>query len=457
MEGEVKKIEQEESALRERKIRYAKRQAVAKRMAQALTNHKKQHEAFLGELKPLLAELGTDIPVEALVQLRIELGPIDTLVKEMQMEIDRIDTSLQSEEVGSYAKRKLEFSTLIAEAKGKLGERQRQFVLYKEDLSKWEKAKAELIGAKDKPETIAWLQGEIESLAAVPERLAAMKKIRSGLAVEIHGQIQAMVDEYKWLYGPVQEFVNSPEQQEMNLPLDFQVRIEESGFAQQLANRLNQRVRGSFSGVDESSQLLRTMLQEANFSAPGDAVAFAEMVDDMLHFDRRDGQSGREIRLDDQLRRGATAQDLLDFVFGFEYLAPRYSLTYGNQEIGQLSPGERGLLLLVFYLLVDKDDIPIVIDQPEENLDNQTIYRILVRCIKKAKGRRQVVMVTHNPNLAVVCDAEQIIHASCDKQQSRFDYESGAIERPEVKAMVVDILEGTVPAFKNRQLKYRLQ
>src|ERR1700730_14032346 len=119
----------------------------------------------------------------------------------------------------------------------------------------------------------------------------------------------------------------------------------------------------------------------------------------------------------------------------------------GDKELNQLSPGERGLLLLVFYLLVDKDDIPLVIDQPEENLDNQTIYKILVTCIKTAKQRRQVIMVTHNPNLAVVCDAEQIICASCDKPNNLFSYVSGAIESPEIKAKDVEILEGTKPAF----------
>lgn len=185
------------------------------------------------------------------------------------------------------------------------------------------------------------------------------------------------------------------------------------------------------------------------------AVAFAETVDDLLHHDRRD-ESGRETRVADQLRKGVEPQEILSYLYGFEYLAPRYSLTYDGQEIGQLSPGERGLLLLVFYLLVDKDDIPIVIDQPEENLDNQTIYRVLVKCIKKAKERRQVIMVTHNPNLAVVCDAEQIIHAHCDKVEHKFLYSSGAIENPDIKAKVVQILEGTEPAFRNRQSKYQL-
>jgi predicted ATPase len=266
-----------------------------------------------------------------------------------------------------------------------------------------------------------------------------------------------MVDEYQRLYGPVQSFVNSDEQKDMKLPLDFHVQIEESGFQDQFLGRLNRQFRGSFSGVEESNQIVRGLLNEVNFASVDATLAFTARIDDMLRFDRREGQQNREARLEDQLRKGGTSKDLLDYVFGFEYLSPRYSLTYAGQEIGQLSPGERGLLLLVFYLLVDKDDIPIVIDQPEENLDNQTIFKVLVKCIKKAKERRQVIMVTHNPNLAVVCDAEQLIHASCEKANSRFIYESGAMENPAIASRVVEILEGTAPAFKNRQSKYRLQ
>ncbi|MNK86979.1 hypothetical protein D3C87_1069050 [compost metagenome] len=98
----------------------------------------------------------------------------------------------------------------------------------------------------------------------------------------------------------------------------------------------------------------------------------------------------------------------------------------------------------------------IVIDQPEENLDNQTIFKVLVKCIKTAKQRRQVIMVTHNPNLAVVCDAEQIICATCDKQTNIFNYVSGGIESPIIREKVVEILEGTEPAFRNRKQKYGL-
>ena len=456
LEKQLEAVRDEEAQLREAKSTAAKRQATARRIAQALANQKKQNDAFEGELKQLMGELGVEIPITALFEVRIDAKPVDEFVRAMQAEIDSIDERLQSAEPGSLLKKRDEISTSIADAKSKLGERQRLFVLYKEELAKWEKAKAEILGPVDKQGTIAWLESEIELLAELPGRLRVLKEQRAELSKEIHGLIRSMVDEFQRLYLPVQAFVKSASQMDMNLPLEFHVRIEETGFLDQFLGKLNRQVRGTFSGVDESNQLLRRMLQEASFSEPGDALAFAERIDQAMHSDQREGQDARETRVADQLRKGVEAIELLNYIFGLEYLSPRYSLTYDGQDIGQLSPGERGLLLLVFYLLVDKDDIPIVIDQPEENLDNQTIYKILVKCIKKAKERRQVIMVTHNPNLAVVCDAEQIIYAYCDKQQKRFEYKSGAIEHPEIKAAVVDILEGTEPAFKNRQSKYRL-
>jgi predicted ATPase len=161
------------------------------------------------------------------------------------------------------------------------------------------------------------------------------------------------------------------------------------------------------------------------------------------------------VKVADQLRKGKTVLSLYDFIFSLEYIKPRYALRMGTKELSELSPGERGTLLLVFYLLVDKDDIPLVIDQPEENLDNQTVFELLVPCMKEAKRRRQVFMVTHNPNLAVVCDAEQIICADLDKTNKyTMNYLSGTIENPKNNRAIVDILEGTMPAFHNRQDKY---
>lgn len=128
-----------------------------------------------------------------------------------------------------------------------------------------------------------------------------------------------------------------------------------------------------------------------------------------------------------------------------------------EQAPDQLSPGERGNLLLVFYLLIDKRDVPLIIDQPEENLANYSIATTLIPALKYAKNLRQIIIVTHNPNLAVVCDADQIVHADIDKTDgNRVTYTAGAIENTEITRLVVDVLEGTKPAFDLRDAKYEV-
>jgi hypothetical protein len=305
-------------------------------------------------------------------------------------------------------------------------------------------------------QSIRWLESQMGVLATLPTELEHLRCQRLGIVEALYLQIERYIDEYRSLYQPVQEFVEATASMEMPLPLAFSVRVTEEGFQEVFLAKVNRQTRGTFAGIDESAQLTRGVLKAADFSSAAGAIDFVTSIDDMLHFDRRQGSDGSAVSLGNQLRKGVKAEEVYDFVFGLAYLRPRYSLTYGGQEINRLSPGERGLLLLVFYLLVDKDDVPLVIDQPEENLDNQTIYRVLVTCIKAAKERRQVVMVTHNPNLAVVCDAEQIVCASCDKDRNVFSYVSGAIEASEINNRIVEVLEGTAPAFLNRKQKYGL-
>jgi len=113
--------------------------------------------------------------------------------------------------------------------------------------------------------------------------------------------------------------------------------------------------------------------------------------------------------------------------------------------------------LLIFYLFLDKQDIPLIIDQPEENLDNQSVYGILVKFIKEAKKKRQIIIITHNPNIAVVCDAEQIIRVKIEKEnKNKVSFISGAIENPTINEKIIEILEGTFPAFDNRTAKYEV-
>lgn len=456
LEDELKTLRDEEKLLRDRKATEAKRQAVLNRIAQAIANHKKVHDQFVEELAPMLAEAGTDVKASDVVGLRVDTSQIDALGKATKDTIAVIDTALASQEPTGFTKRREAAEATMAEIKNNLGEKQRLFIIFKDQVANWERAKANLVGSQDKAQSIEWFRAEIESLATLPTKLRELHARRIDLAKTVHEQLGKTVEEYRRLYEPVQEFVKSAAQMDMPLPLDFAVRIEESNFQDQFLSRINRQSRGSFAGVDESNQLMRGLLKGVNFENVNSTLEFLNTVDDMLHFDRRESGGDRETKIVDQLRKGGEPQDILDYLYGMGYLEPRYSLTFNGQEIGQLSPGERGLLLLVFYLMVDKDDVPIIIDQPEENLDNQTIFKVLVKCIKEAKQRRQVIMVTHNPNLAVVCDAEQIIYATCDKTTNTFNYISGSIESPTIKSTVIEILEGTKPAFENRKRKYGL-
>ncbi len=149
--------------------------------------------------------------------------------------------------------------------------------------------------------------------------------------------------------------------------------------------------------------------------------------------------------------------DLYNYLYSLDYLQPQFKLQQDNKDLSQLSPGERGALLLVFYLILDESEIPLILDQPEDNLDNFTVAKILVDFVKIAKSRRQIILVTHNPNLAVYADAEQIIHVNIDKQNgNKFKFISGSIEEPKIKDKIIEVLEGTMPAFNNRRDKYNL-
>ncbi|HEX9384519.1 MAG TPA: AAA family ATPase, partial [Gemmatimonadaceae bacterium] len=180
-------------------------------------------------------------------------------------------------------------------------------------------------------------------------------------------------------------------------------------------------------------QTSATLLKKRTFRDAQDALAFANEVYGAL--EKNDGSARNPT---EQLRKGQSLAGLMQFLFGYEYLQPHYTLTLDGKSIELLSPGEKGALLIVFYLLLDPDNIPLVVDQPEHNLDNESVYRLLVPCFRLARARRQVVLVTHNPNLAVVCDAEQVIHAHIDKADgNRLDYTSGSIEDPAVNALIV--------------------
>jgi AAA domain, putative AbiEii toxin, Type IV TA system len=152
---------------------------------------------------------------------------------------------------------------------------------------------------------------------------------------------------------------------------------------------------------------------------------------------------------------------LAKWLYGTDHIAVSYGVQYEGVDIEQLSPGTRGIVLLLLYLSIDaEDDRPLLIDQPEENLDPKSIFDELVERFKSAKRRRQIVIVTHNANLVVNADADQVIVATAGShrpgQLPLISYDSGGLENPHIRRKVCEILEGGEVAFKERARRLRV-
>jgi AAA domain, putative AbiEii toxin, Type IV TA system len=149
------------------------------------------------------------------------------------------------------------------------------------------------------------------------------------------------------------------------------------------------------------------------------------------------------------------------WLYGTDHIKIQYSIDYDGLDIRKLSPGTRGIILLLLYLaLDDADDRPLIIDQPEENLDPKSIFDELVGLFLQAKSKRQVIMVTHNANLVVNADADQIIVAQAGPhvpgELPPISYFSGGLETADIRKAVCDILEGGEHAFRERARRLRV-
>ena len=154
--------------------------------------------------------------------------------------------------------------------------------------------------------------------------------------------------------------------------------------------------------------------------------------------------------------------EISQWIYSTDHIQVAYSLQFDGVEIERLSPGTRGILLLLLYLAVDREDErPLIIDQPEENLDPKSIFDELVSRFRTRKTRRQIIIVTHNANLIVNADADQVIVASCGPHKPdglpTISYQSGSLEDPEIRKHVCDILEGGEHAFKERAKRLRVK
>ena len=130
-------------------------------------------------------------------------------------------------------------------------------------------------------------------------------------------------------------------------------------------------------------------------------------------------------------------------------------ITYGpdSQRLQEGSPGQKNATLLAFILSYGEE--PLLLDQPEDDLDNELIYELIVQQLRNTKTKRQVIVVTHNANIVVNGDAEMVLPLKASNGQTEVQHPA-SIQRKKVRESICKILEGGASAFKQRYKRIHL-
>jgi DNA repair ATPase RecN len=131
----------------------------------------------------------------------------------------------------------------------------------------------------------------------------------------------------------------------------------------------------------------------------------------------------------------------------------KIEIFYNGKELTKHSLGQRASALIIFILTQQDNDI-IIIDQPEDDLDNQTIYNEVIKELVKLKNKTQFIFATHNANIPVLGDCEQVI--VCDYKENKINTELGSIDNQDIQEKIINIMEGGEEAFDKRREIYNL-
>lgn len=183
----------------------------------------------------------------------------------------------------------------------------------------------------------------------------------------------------------------------------------------------------------------------------------------------------KALRNEIPFKAGYDAQSFMSRFLSENWFGLSLNVEYDGDNLKDMSPGKRSFVVLKLLLDFSDKRSPILIDQPEDNLDNRAIYTDLVKYIRKKKKERQIILVTHNPNIVVGADSEEVIIANQNGKNSpndngiKFQYLCGSLENSKdrindetmpildrcgVREHVCDILEGGKNAFMDREHKY---
>lgn len=326
-------------------------------------------------------------------------------------------------------------------------EGEKKYQNYLKEMEIWEEEKRNLIGDIHTEDTQKYFEHRNNYIVEkLDNEYRELTDKRENIIRKIYREKQNLSEVYKSIYKPIDiELKKILLTIEDDISFTSEVKKTDEEFAPKILNEISKNYAGIFNGKDESIITLNSIIRKTNFDDENSVIDMVNKILEVITEDK--GKSNKKVK---------NKSRFLEYLTSLEYLNVEYKLMMREKSLNELSPGERGLVLLVFYLTLDKNEMPIIIDQPEDNLDNQSVYAKLVPCIIEARKKRQVIIVTHNPNIGIACDSDQIIHCNINKVNNVITYETGSIEELIFTQKILEVLEGTKPAFNLRREKYNI-
>jgi hypothetical protein len=307
---------------------------------------------------------------------------------------------------------------------------------------------------------VAKLDREIELAKKAEGRISELIQARRDHYAAVFDGIIEEEKELSDLYEPLRSRLETEEGALGKLSFSIRRSVDVAGWAERGENLLDLRKNGPFRGRGALLEAAKASLLTA--WEGGSSSDVAEAMAKFREAHERNLVEHAPVARSDVQQFRQWASQISAWLYGTEHIRIVYGIQYEGVNIEQLSPGNRGIVLLLLYLAIDRDDDrPLIIDQPEENLDPKSIHQELVTRFRSAKLRRQIIIVTHNANLIVNGDADQVIVASCGPHRPgelpEISYESGSLENSVIRRQVCEILEGGEAAFRERAMRLRVR
>lgn len=304
------------------------------------------------------------------------------------------------------------------------------------------------------------LNEKLSDCEGAKSRLVCLNEERGASYIRVFEAVLAEQVVLTELYSPIRARLGAATGTLQKLSFVVTKTADINSWAEQGEALLDLRLQGPFRGRGALAEAAKAALKDPWESGRAEDVAAAMKAFRDAHQDALLQHS--PIPKTEQTEYRSWSKRFAQWLFGTDHITVRYNINYDGVDIRKLSPGTRGIVLLLLYLsLDDADTRPLIIDQPEENLDPKSIYDDLVGLFLAAKTKRQVIIVTHNANLVINTDADQIIVAHAGPHSPGtlppITYFTGGLESEEIRKLVCDILEGGENAFRDRARRLRVR